>query len=53
MGHLVCKEDQLHTTGPVYCDGAGCHVLCLRHGILQCDCTLAIIPLLQAGNVVI
>ena len=37
----------------VYCDGVGCHVLCLRHGILQCGRTLIKALLLQAGTVVI
>ena len=41
--------------GPVYvyCDEVGCHVLCLRHGILQCGSTLVKVPLLQTGTVVV
>ena len=37
----------------IYCDGVGCHVLCLRLGILHCGSTMVKIPLLQAGTVFI
>ena len=37
----------------VYCDRIGCHVLCLRHGILQCSIIGDKVPILQADTVVI
>ena len=61
MGSCVFQCDVPHQwiaqrqVGPasVYCDGVGCHVLCLRHDISVCGSTLVKVPLLQAGTVAI
>ena len=61
MGSFVFQCDVPHQwiaqrqVGPlsVYCDGFGCHVLCLRHVIPVRGTTLVKVPLLQVGTVVI
>ena len=52
--HAPHQWEAQQWVGPVsvYCDGAGCHALCLRHGIPVCQYIVQV-PLIQAGTVAI